>query len=88
MVAVGRNSTGYTRREIKSRGMRWARYAARMGEMKILYVTLVRKPEGKRSHRAPRRRQKDNFTVHLREIGWKLWTGFIWLRVQISRGLL
>jgi hypothetical protein len=34
-------------RQIKSRRMRWAGHAARMGEGRNLYRVLVRKPEGK-----------------------------------------
>jgi hypothetical protein len=49
-------------RVIKSRRMRWAGYAARMGEMRtayiliaLHYIILVGKPEGKRSLGRPGR---------------------------------
>jgi hypothetical protein len=34
---------------IKSRRMRWAEYAARMGESRVVYRVLVGKLEGKES---------------------------------------
>jgi hypothetical protein len=47
-------------RIIKSRRMRWAGHVARMGEKRNMYRLLVRKPEGKRPLRRPRRRWMDN----------------------------
>jgi hypothetical protein len=46
-------------RIIKSRRMRWAGHVARMGEKMNVYRLLVRKPEGKRPLRRPRRRWMD-----------------------------
>jgi hypothetical protein len=43
-------------RMIKSRGMRWAGHAARMGKTRNAYRILVRKPEGKKPLGRPRRR--------------------------------
>jgi hypothetical protein len=43
-------------RIIKSRRMRWAGHAARMGEKRSAYRILVGKPEGKRPPGRPRRR--------------------------------
>jgi hypothetical protein len=43
-------------RVIKSRVMRWAGHAARMGEGRDVYKILVGRPEGKRPLRRPRRR--------------------------------
>jgi hypothetical protein len=34
------------------------------------YIILLRKPEGKRPLRRPRRRWEDNIRMHLREIVW------------------
>jgi hypothetical protein len=42
-------------RIIKSRRMRWAGHAARIGEKRIAYRLLVGKPEGKRPVGRPRR---------------------------------
>jgi hypothetical protein len=40
-----------------------------MGQ-KYAYRVLVRKPEGMRLSRKPRRRSEDNIRMDLREIGW------------------
>jgi hypothetical protein len=57
--------------------------------MKCAYNILVGKPEGKRTLGRPRRRWEDNMRMDLREIGWGgVWTGFIWLRIGTSGGLL
>jgi hypothetical protein len=42
---------------------------ARIGEERGVYRVLVRKPEGKRSMRRPRRRLVDNIRMDLQEIG-------------------
>jgi hypothetical protein len=55
---------------IKSRRMRWAGHAARMGETRYACGILVGKPEGKRTLGRPRRRWVDNIKMDLREIGW------------------
>jgi hypothetical protein len=44
-------------RVIKSRIMRWARYVARMGEMRNAYSIFVGNREGKRSLGRPRSRK-------------------------------
>jgi hypothetical protein len=49
---------------------------------------LVRKPEGKRPLGRPTRRWEDGVKMDLREIGWGLWRGFTWLRIEIAGGLL
>jgi hypothetical protein len=56
-------------RMIKSRRMRWAGHAARMGETRNACNILVGKPEGKRPLGRPRRRCVDNIKMDLREIG-------------------
>jgi hypothetical protein len=45
------------------------------------------KPEGKRPLPRPRRRWEDEFRMDLREIGWGVWSGFTWLRVESGGGL-
>jgi hypothetical protein len=52
-------------RVIKSRRMRWAGYATRMGESRSVYRVLMGKPEGKRSLGRLRRRWEDNIKMHL-----------------------
>jgi len=53
-----------------------------MEEMRNSYKSLVRKPEGKRH------RWEDNVRIQLREMGGKMWTGFMWLRIGTSDRLL
>jgi len=43
-------------RVIKSRRKRWAGHVTRMGEERVVYRVLMRKPEGKRPLGRPRRR--------------------------------
>jgi hypothetical protein len=57
-------------RQIKSRGMRWAGHAARMGKGRKLFRGLVGKPEGKTTLGRPRRRWEDVIKMDLRKIGW------------------
>jgi hypothetical protein len=56
-------------RVIKSRSLRWAGNVARMGEGRIVYRVLVRKPEGKIPLGRPRRRWEDNVRMDLQEVG-------------------
>jgi hypothetical protein len=75
-------------RHIKSRRMRWAGHVARMGEGRNMYRVLVGKPEGKTPIGRPRRRWEDGIKMYLWEIGWGVWSGFIWLRIGIVGELL
>jgi hypothetical protein len=74
--------------QIKSRRMRWAGHVARMGEGRNVYRVLVGKPEGKRKLERPRCGLEDGLRMDLREIGWGLWIGFIWLSIGTVGGLL
>jgi hypothetical protein len=56
-------------RMIKSRRMRWAGHAARMGEKRNACRILVGKPEGRIPLGRPRRRWVDNIKTDLRESG-------------------
>jgi hypothetical protein len=58
-------------RVIKSRGIRWVGYVARMQDTRNAYSILVGKPERKRPLGRPRRRCEDNINMDLREIGWE-----------------
>jgi hypothetical protein len=69
-------------RQVKSRRMRWAGHAARMGEERKVYKVLVRKPEGKRPLGRPRRRWEDGLRMDLREIGLE---GVDWIRLAQDR---
>jgi hypothetical protein len=51
--------------------MKWARYVARMGEMRNVYNILVGKPVGEGPLGRPRCRWEDNIRMNLREIGWE-----------------
>jgi hypothetical protein len=56
-------------RVVKSRRMRWAGHAARMGEGRGVYRVLVGKPEGSRPLGRPRLRWEDNIKMDLQEVG-------------------
>ena len=55
-------------RVVKSRRMRWAGHAARMGEDRGVHRVLVGKPEGKRPLGRPSRRWEDNIKMDLEEV--------------------
>jgi hypothetical protein len=59
-----------------------------MGETRNAYGKLVGEPEGERPLGRPRSRWVDNIKMDLREIGWMVWAGSIWLRIGTSGGLL
>ena len=64
-------------RVIKSRRMRWAEHAARMGEERGVYRVLLGKPEGKRPLGRPRLRWVNNISMDQKEVGcgYKDWIG-------------
>jgi hypothetical protein len=72
-------------RLIKSRRMRWAGHMSRVGDEKKVYRVLVGRPEGKRPLGRP---WDDGIIMNLREIGWGIQSGFIWLRIGTGGGLL
>jgi hypothetical protein len=45
-------------------------------------IILVKKPEGKRPLRRPRRRWEDNIRMYLREIGWEV---VDWIHVALDK---
>jgi len=63
--------------------MRWAGHTAQMDEMKNAYNFVV-KPGGKRPVGECSCRWKDKMILQ----GMTMWTGFIWLRIETSGGLL
>jgi hypothetical protein len=65
---------------IKSRNMRWAGNASRMGEKIIACGILFGKPEGNKPLGRSKRRW-ENTKLDFREIGWGVWTALIWLRI-------
>jgi hypothetical protein len=52
--------------------MRWMGHIAHIGEMGIVYIILVAKPERKRQLGCRRRRLEDNIRTDLRELGWEV----------------
>jgi hypothetical protein len=52
-----------------------------MGEERKVYKVLVGKPEGKRPLGRPRHRWEDGIRMDFRETGWRVWIGFVWLRI-------
>jgi hypothetical protein len=59
-----------------------------MGEMRNSYKILFGKPEGKRQLGRPAHRWKDNIKMGPWKYGGKVGTGFIWLMIRTSSGLL
>jgi hypothetical protein len=59
-----------------------------MGEGRNVYRILVGKPEGKRPLGRPRHRWEDGIKIGVIEIGWGVWSGFIWLTTATVGGLL
>jgi hypothetical protein len=51
-------------------------------------MILVWRPEERRPLGRHRRRWEDNITMDLQEVGWRAWTGLIWLRIGTGGGLL
>jgi hypothetical protein len=68
--------------------MRWAWYAACMGDMRQAYKIIVGKPEGTRPLRKPTRRWEGDVRMYRRESGWDVVDLFIWLKTVTSVGLL
>jgi len=56
--------------------------------MRHAYNILIGKPEGKILLGRPRCRWENNIRMDLREIGWGVYTRFIWLRIGTSDVLL
>jgi hypothetical protein len=59
-----------------------------MGEIINVYKVLVGKPERFTLLRTPGHRSEGNIRIDCREMGWRLWSRFIWLRIGTSGGLL
>jgi hypothetical protein len=75
-------------RVIKSRRMRWAGHEAHMEEERGVYKVLVGRPKDKRPLGRPKHRWEDNIKMDLREIEIDVQSGFIWLRIGSSAGLV
>jgi hypothetical protein len=73
-------------RVIKSRRLRLAGHVARME--RGVYRVLVGKPEGKISLGRPRRSWGDNIKMDLQKVGFGVWTGLSWFRIEKGGGHL
>jgi hypothetical protein len=68
--------------------MRWAGHIGHMGQMINANTILAEKPEGMRPLGRPKHTWKYNNKMHLKEIGVRMWTGFMWLRRESSGGFI
>jgi hypothetical protein len=59
-----------------------------MAEGRNVYRVSEGKPERKRPLERARRRWKDWIKMDPREIGWGVWSGLTWLRIETVGGLL
>jgi hypothetical protein len=59
-----------------------------MEEERKVYKVLVGKSEGKRPLGTPTGRWEVGIRIDLREIGWRVWIGFDWLRIGTGGELL
>ena len=57
-------------------------HVAHMGESRVVYKVVVGKPEGKRPLERPRRRQENNITIGLQEVGGR---GMDWIGLAQDR---
>jgi hypothetical protein len=73
---------------MKSRRMRLVGHVACMGDRSGAYRVLVEKPEGRKPLGRPRHRWEDNIKMDLQKVGWRAWTGLIWLKIGTGGGLL
>jgi hypothetical protein len=59
--------------------MRWAGHVG-MRKRGSAYKDLVGKPKEKRPLGRPRRKQMYNIKMNLQDVGWREWSGLVWLR--------
>jgi hypothetical protein len=71
-------------RQIKSRRIKWVGHMECTGERNV-YRVLVGKLKEKNHLKA---QGVDGIKMGPREIGWGVWSGFTWLRIEIVGGLL
>jgi hypothetical protein len=67
--------------------MRWVETVARMVEIRNAYTILIEKPK-RGDHLESIDRGIISYLWILKKDGVKMWTGFIWLRIGASGGLL
>jgi hypothetical protein len=81
------NSANIVQR-IKTSLIKRAGHVANKGKRRGAYRVLVGKPDGKRSLGRRRRKWEDNVKIDLQEVGWRAWTGLIWLWIGKGGGVL
>jgi hypothetical protein len=59
-----------------------------MWERRVIYMVLIRKPNGKRLLGRPRCRYEDNIKMKLQEVVWGTWTRLIWIQIGTDGGHL
>jgi hypothetical protein len=59
-----------------------------MGEKMSAYRALIGKTEGKRPLGRHTYRWEENNELEFGELGWGVWIGFTWLRIETSGWLL
>jgi len=60
-------------------------------DREVRWIQVGGKPEGKRPLGRPRGRWENNIKIGHQEIAWwggRVWTGLIWLRLEMRGGLL
>jgi hypothetical protein len=68
--------------------VKWVEHIARVGKVRIAYNILAEKFYLKRLFGRSKRKWKDRITIGSQEMCMKAWTGFIWLRIRTTGGLL
>jgi hypothetical protein len=67
---------------IKTRKVIREGHVERVEERRGTYRILVWKLEGKKPLGRPRSKWENNIRMYLQEVGWRAWTGLIWIRVE------
>jgi hypothetical protein len=63
-------------------------FVSTFGDRRGVSRILVGKPEGKRPLGKSTRRREDGIKMDLYEVGWRAWTGVIWLAIETGGGFL
>ena len=61
---------------------------ARVEDRRGAYRVLVWRPVRNRPLGRPKSRREDNNKMEMQDVGWRAWTGLIWLRIMTSSRLL
>jgi hypothetical protein len=66
---------------IREKDNKICRQAERTVEIRNAHIILLRKHKGKRGLGKQRRRLEDNIKMNLKKQRFRMYTGFIWLRI-------